>query len=92
METDSSSSQAERRRRAGQEHYAVPMPYTPPQEILDRYASVLVDFALGGGSGVQPGETVRVVAPESAKPLYAALARPSRAGPVTTLTEAGEVE
>ncbi len=51
------------------------MPYTPPQEILDRYASVLVDFALGGGSGVQPGETVRVVAPESAKPLYAALNR-----------------
>lgn len=51
------------------------MPYTPPQEILDRYASVLVDFALGGGSGVQPGETVRVVAPESAKPLYAALSR-----------------
>ena len=51
------------------------MPYTPPQEILERYASVLVDFALGGGSGVQPGETVRVVAPESAKPLYAALNR-----------------
>ncbi|HTC73874.1 MAG TPA: aminopeptidase [Solirubrobacteraceae bacterium] len=51
------------------------MPYTPPREILDRYASVLVDFALGGGSGVQPGETVRVVAPESAKPLYAALSR-----------------
>src|SRR5271166_4614624 len=51
------------------------MPYTPPQEILDRYASVLVNFALGGGSGVQPSETVRVVAPESAKPLYAALNR-----------------
>jgi aminopeptidase len=51
------------------------MPYAPPQQILDRYASVLVDFALGGGSGVQPGETVRVVAPESAKPLYAALNR-----------------
>jgi aminopeptidase len=49
--------------------------YAPPQEILDRYASVLVDFALGGGDGVQPGEVVRVVAPESAKPLYAALNR-----------------
>jgi aminopeptidase len=49
--------------------------YTPPPEILDRYASVLVDFALGGGDGVQPGEVVRVVAPESAKPLYAALNR-----------------
>jgi aminopeptidase len=51
------------------------MPYAPAQEILDRYASVLVDFALGGGRGVQPGEVVRVVAPESAKPLYAALNR-----------------
>ncbi|HEV3034414.1 MAG TPA: aminopeptidase [Solirubrobacteraceae bacterium] len=51
------------------------MAYTPPAEILDRYASVLVDFALGGGNGVQPGEVVRVVAPESAKPLYAALNR-----------------
>jgi aminopeptidase len=49
--------------------------YTPPQEILDRYASVLVDFALGGGRGVEPGEVVRVVAPESAKPLYGALSR-----------------
>jgi aminopeptidase len=51
------------------------MAYTPPAEILDRYASVLVDFALGGGDGVRPGEVVRVVAPESAKPLYAALNR-----------------
>jgi aminopeptidase len=49
--------------------------YAPAQEILDRYASVLVDFALGGGQGVQPGEVVRVVAQESAKPLYAALSR-----------------
>jgi aminopeptidase len=49
--------------------------YTPPQEILERYASVLVDFALGGGRGVQAGEVVRVVAPDSAKPLYAALNR-----------------
>jgi aminopeptidase len=49
--------------------------YSPPQEILDRYASVLVEFALGGGHGVRPGEVVRVVAPESAKPLYAALNR-----------------
>jgi len=51
------------------------MPYTPPQEILDRYASVLVDFALGGGAGVRAGEVVRIAAPESAKPLYAALHR-----------------
>ncbi|MGH2865827.1 MAG: aminopeptidase [Solirubrobacteraceae bacterium] len=49
--------------------------FAPSQEILDRYASVLVDFALGGGCGVRPGEVVRIVAPESAKPLYAALNR-----------------
>jgi aminopeptidase len=46
------------------------MAYAPPKQILERYASVLVDFALGGGRGVQPGEVVRVRAPESAKPLY----------------------
>ena len=51
------------------------MTYTPPSTILERYASVLVNFALGGGNGVQPGEVVRVVAPESAKPLYAELNR-----------------
>lgn len=49
------------------------MTYTPPQEILERYASVLVDFALGGGQGVRAGEVVRIAAPESAKPLYAEL-------------------
>ncbi len=49
------------------------MTYTPPQEILERYASVLVNFALGGGEGVKPGEVVRIAAPESAKPLYAEL-------------------
>jgi aminopeptidase len=49
------------------------MTYTPPQEILERYASVLVDFALGGGEGIKRGEVVRVTSPESAKPLYAEL-------------------
>ncbi len=51
------------------------MPYTPPQEILERYASVLVDYALGGGEGVKPGEVVRVTAPESARALYLELCR-----------------
>ena len=50
-------------------------PYTPSAETLERYAAVLVDFALGGGSGVKPGEVVRIVAHECAKPLYAALNR-----------------
>ncbi len=49
------------------------MTYTPPKQILERYAAVLVDFALGGGRGVQPGEVVRVTSSESAKPLYVEL-------------------
>ncbi|HXB14302.1 MAG TPA: aminopeptidase [Solirubrobacteraceae bacterium] len=51
------------------------MPYAPPPEILERYAAVLVDYALGGGEGVQPGQVVRVTAPESARPLYLELCR-----------------
>src|ERR1700704_1768676 len=46
------------------------MAYTPPPQIIERYAAVLVDFALGGGEGVKEGEVVRVTAPEIAKPLY----------------------
>ena len=49
--------------------------YEPPPEILARYASVLVDFALGGGGGVKRDEVVRIAAPESARPLYAELHR-----------------
>ena len=51
------------------------MSYTPPQSILERYADVLVNFALGGGGGIKEGEVVRIVAPESAKPLYVELHR-----------------
>lgn len=51
------------------------MAYHPPQQILAAYANVLVNFALGGGSGISQGEVVRVVAPEAAKPLYAELRR-----------------
>jgi len=51
------------------------MTYAPADEIIERYAAVLVEFALGGGEGIKPGETVRVTSPESAKPLYLALCR-----------------
>jgi aminopeptidase len=51
------------------------MPYVPEPEILERYASVLVQFALGGGEGIEAGDVVRVSAPESAKPLYLELCR-----------------
>ncbi|MHB1538700.1 MAG: aminopeptidase [Solirubrobacteraceae bacterium] len=49
--------------------------YEPAGEVLDAYARVLIDFALGGGSGIKRGDVVRIVAPEAAKPLYAALHR-----------------
>ncbi|MBC8464945.1 MAG: aminopeptidase [Parcubacteria group bacterium] len=45
------------------------MNYTPPEHILRAYATVLVNFALGDGKGVQKGEVVNVALKESAKPL-----------------------
>ena len=51
------------------------MAYAPPQPILARYADVLVNFALGGGTGIKSGDVVRVAAHEAAKPLYAELLR-----------------
>lgn len=44
--------------------------YTPPQKILERYADVLVNFALNGGKGIRKGEVVHLVAYEAAKPLF----------------------
>jgi aminopeptidase len=51
------------------------MSFTPPREILERYADVLINFALGSGAGVQKGEVVRITAHEVAKPLYVELSR-----------------
>jgi aminopeptidase len=51
------------------------MTYLPAPEILERYADVFVNFALGGGEGVRPGEVVLVAASESAKPLYIEVTR-----------------
>jgi aminopeptidase len=57
------------------------MPFQPSQKVLERYADVLVNFALGGGAWVQPGDVVRIGAHEAAKPLYAELHRAAwRAG------------
>lgn len=47
------------------------MSYTPSKKILQNYAKVLVNFALGGGEGIKKGETVLVRANEIAKPLFA---------------------
>ncbi|MDB5266346.1 MAG: aminopeptidase [Parcubacteria group bacterium] len=45
-------------------------PYIPSQKILERYADVLVNFALGGGKGIKKGDTVLVHATESTRLLY----------------------
>ncbi|MFZ2886990.1 MAG: aminopeptidase, partial [Minisyncoccia bacterium] len=49
------------------------MAYHPPQQILKKYADVLVNFALNMGKGIKKGDVVRVSANESAKPLYLAV-------------------
>jgi aminopeptidase len=49
------------------------MGYIPNQKILEKYADVLVNFALNSGKGIKKGDTVLVQAGESARPLYVEL-------------------
>jgi len=49
------------------------MAYQPPSELLERYARVLVRFALRGGKGMKAGDVVMVSAFDDAKPLYVAV-------------------
>lgn len=51
------------------------MAYEVAGEHIERYADLLVNFALGGGAGIARGDVVRIIAPESAKPLFAELCR-----------------
>ncbi len=51
------------------------MSYEPSQEIVERYARLLVEFALGEGEGIKPGDTVRVSGSEETKPLFAEVCR-----------------
>jgi aminopeptidase len=44
--------------------------YKPSKEILEKYAAVLVRFALNSGKGIKKDETVYLVAEEIAKPLF----------------------
>lgn len=44
--------------------------YTPPKIILEKYADVLVNFALGGGKGIKKGEVAHLVCYEAGKPLF----------------------
>ncbi|MFW5703075.1 MAG: aminopeptidase [Candidatus Dojkabacteria bacterium] len=47
--------------------------YQPSKEILEKYADVLVNFALNSGKGVRAGEVVQVVVPDVAKELMGEL-------------------
>jgi aminopeptidase len=49
------------------------MDYEPNKKVLEKYAKVLVDFALGGGTGIKKGEVVLLSSPLSALPFYRAL-------------------
>lgn len=47
--------------------------YQPSQKILQKYADILVNYALNSGKGVKPGEVVQCLVPDVAKPLALAL-------------------
>lgn len=47
--------------------------YQPPAEIVEKYARVLVNFALNSGKGLQPQEVVEITVPDVAKPMARAL-------------------
>jgi len=47
--------------------------YIPSQKVLEKYADILVNFALGGGKGIKKGEVVFLQVPEAAKPLLKVL-------------------
>lgn len=49
------------------------MNYTPTKNVLEKYAAVLINFALGGGKGVKKGEVVFIQVPECAKPILVPL-------------------
>ncbi len=51
------------------------MSYVPPQGILERYGEVMVNYGLGNGAGIRPGDVVGVVCPEDAKPLLLEVAK-----------------
>jgi len=47
--------------------------YHPSQKVLEKYAHVLINFALNDCKGIKKGDVVRIIAPESAKLLFAEL-------------------
>ncbi len=51
------------------------MSFKPSEEILEKYADVVINFALNSGEGVKPGEVVQLRVSEVAKPLLVAIRR-----------------
>lgn len=47
--------------------------FIPPRHILEKYAKVLIRFALNSGKGIKKGDVVLLQVSESAKLLYVAL-------------------
>ena len=47
--------------------------YQPSKETLNKYANVLINFALNAGKGVKKGDVVLLQVPECAKPLLVSL-------------------
>lgn len=47
--------------------------YQPSEAVLQKYANVLVNFALNSGKGVKKGEVVQCIVPDVAKPLLITL-------------------
>lgn len=45
--------------------------YTPSKKILEKYADVMVNYALHGGKGIKKGEVVMLQGSEATKPLFA---------------------
>jgi aminopeptidase len=46
------------------------MGYVPERAILEGYARLMIEFALGGGAGIKPGDVVAVTGSDACKPLY----------------------
>lgn len=61
--------------------------YIPPKKILERYADVLVNYALGGGVGIKKGEVVLLQGSEISKPLYIECLRAIRKAGGHTVTQ-----
>ena len=49
------------------------MTYTPNQKVLDKYANILINFALNSGKGIKKGEVISLEVPECAKPILVSL-------------------